>query len=316
MYKNPIELLEKEEKELERMIYGAPEGTSETTETSTTEQNPTIAEAPGSTEPVPQSTQPEASQGTEDWEKRYKNLRASRDENLWKTKTQLTAALETITTLQGELGKLRQASPSVDPLEGVFTQEDTDTLGEATVEAMKKATKKATEAATQPLKVQLEEERKRRLEQDRALAEQSKQEAYNIFLSRISTAVPNWEAINYDPNFAKFMEDPDFDGTPRKNYFHSAEAQGNAALVIRYMKEFEASQGTKKPDALAAKVAPVGDLGPTQAPQQKATGDTITRAYIDKFYDDVTRGRYRGKQREADAIEAAIDKAVMEGRVV
>jgi hypothetical protein len=315
MYKNPIELLEKEEKDLEQMIYGAPTDTSATTEDVTTEQDPTVAEAPQVPGPVPQAQEPEAPQGTEDWEKRYKNLRASRDENLWKTKTQLTAALDTITTLQGELGKLRQAAPSVDPLEGVFTQEDTDTLGEATVEAMKKATKRATEIATQPLKVQLEEERKRRLEQDRALMESSKQEAYNIFLSRISTAVPNWEAINYDPNFAKFMEDPDYDGTPRKNYFHSAEAQGNAALVIRYMKEFEASQG-KRPDALASKVSPVGDLGSTQAPQQKAAGEQISRAYIDKFYDDVTRGRYRGRQKEADAIEAAIDKAVMEGRVV
>lgn len=315
MYQNPIELLEKEEKDLEQKIYGAPEGTSETTETSTTEQDPTIAEAPVDTEPVPQQSQPEASQGTEDWEKRYKNLRASRDENLWKTKTQLTAALETISTLQAELGRIRQAVPSVDPLEGVFTQEDTDTLGEATVEAMKKATKKATEIATQPLKQQLDEERKRRLEQDRALAESSKQEAYNIFLSRISSAVPDWEAINYDPNFAKFMEDPDYDGTPRKNYFHSAEAQGNAALVIRYMKEFKDSiKG--KPDALSSKVTPVGDLGSAQAPQQKAVGEHITRAYIDKFYDDVTRGRYRGRQKEADAIEAAIDKAVMEGRVV
>ncbi len=314
MYKNPIESLEKEEKELEGMIYGTPSDPTATTVDEATGQKDAGVEVPLVQEPVTQAQEPKAPVETEDWEKRYKNLRASRDENLWKTKTQLTAALETINTLQAELGKLRQRVPSVDPLEGVFTQEDTDTLGEATVEAMKRATKKATEAATIPLKQQLEEERKRRLEQDRALMEQSKQEAYNIFLNRVSSAVPNWEAINFDPNFIKFMEDPDYDGTPRKTYFHIAEAQGNAALIIRYMREYEASQG-RKPDALASKVTPVGDLGSTQAVKEKP-GESITRAYIDKFYDDVARGRYRGRQRDADAIEAAIDKAVMEGRVV
>jgi hypothetical protein len=315
MYTNPIESLEKEEKELEQKIYGTPADTSATTETATTEQQEVSTKAPQESGPVPQEPKPEVQPEAEDWEKRYKNLRASRDENLWKTKTQLTSALETINRLQGELGKLQKEQPSVDPLAGVFTQEDTDTLGEATVEAMRKATLKATEVATGPLKQQLEYERAKRSEQDRALMEQSKQEAYNIFLSRVSTAVPIWEAFNYDPYLAKFMEDPDYDGTPRKNYFHSAEAQGNSALIIRYMKEFEASTKVKS-DALASKVAPVGDLGSSQAPQQKAAGEQISRAYIDKFYDDVTRGRYRGRQKEADAIEAAIDKAVMEGRGV
>lgn len=309
-YVNPIEQLESEEKALVEKIYGTPED-KETTESSATTHETETTEAPVRTESVTQDKQPAESQ--EDWEKRYKNLRASRDENLWKTKTQLGAALETINTLQAEVNKLRQAQPTIDPLDGVFTEEDNETLGSATVEAMRKATRKATEAATRPLQEQLDLERKKRQEQDKELAKQSIQEAYGIFLQRVSSAVPNWEAINFDPAFAKFMDEPDYDGTPRKNYFASAEAQGNSALVIRYMKEFEAS---KPKDKLAAKVAPIGDSSSTATDHKKPGDKVFSRKYIDKFYDDLSRGRYRGRDSEAKVIEAAIDKAVMEGRVV
>lgn len=308
-YVNPIELLEQEERALQEKIYGTPEGEA-TTEPEATAEDTVHTEAPVKPELVPQAQQPE-----EDWEKRYKNLRASRDENLWKTKTQLSAALETINTLQSEVRKLQKSQPTVDPLEGVFTDEDTETLGSATIEAMRRATKKATEAATKPLQEQLELERNAREKQAEELAKQSAQDAYGIFLKRVADAVPDWDAINFDPNFAKWMEDPDYDGTPRKNYFHQAEAQGNSALVIRYMKEYK--EASKPKDKLASKVAPVGDRASVTAiDQKKPGGQTISKVYIDKFYDDLARGRYRGRTSEANAIEAAIDKAVMEGRVV
>lgn len=313
MYKNPIELLEEEEKALEAKIYGTPseEATTES-ETATTEE--ATKEAPKETEQVTQKPEPtEVAETGEDWEKRYKNLRSSRDENLYKTKTQLAAALETISTLQAQITKLQQEKPKVDPLEGVFTEEDTETLGQATVEAMRRATRKATEAATAPLQKELEAERKRRQEADTLMAKNAKEEAYGIFISRIAQAVPNWEAINYDPEFEKFMSEADFDGTLRKVYFHEAEAQGNAALVIRYMREFEATG--KKPSKLASKITPVGDQASTTVATTKKP-EVITKAYINKFYEDLSKGKYRGRTKEADAIEARIEKAVMGGHVV
>lgn len=313
-YTNPIDLLESEERELEERIFGTPKGDPVTTDPEATTQNTPNTSAQEPPELVTPAPPPQREEGSvDDWEKRYKNLRSSRDENLWKTKTQLSAALETINTLQGEITRVHKAQPKVDPLEGIFTDEDTETLGSATVDAVKRATVRATEAATRPLQEQLELERKKRSEQDILLAQQAKQEAYGIFISRVAQAVPNWEQINFDPTFVKWMEDPDFDGTPRKVYFQEAEGSGNSALIIRYMREYEA---IKPRDLLAAKVAPVGDSGSTANTQRPAEGQRMSRQYIDKFYDDLSRGRYRGRHSEAQAIETAIDKAVMEGRVV
>jgi hypothetical protein len=48
----------------------------------------------------------------------------------------------------------------------------------------------------------------------------------------------------------------------------------------------------------------------------KDNSETITREYINKFYKDSTMGKYEGRTDEANKIEAKINKALMEGRIV
>jgi len=47
---------------------------------------------------------------------------------------------------------------------------------------------------------------------------------------------------------------------------------------------------------------------PTEQPK-------FTRAYVKKFYDDLARGAYRGREKEAARIDASITKAQVEGRI-
>jgi hypothetical protein len=321
MKQDTIESLKKQEEELEKLMMNAPvEG--ETTPSAAVKEPVEQKEAPtgdeGTVIPPTQSapddnTEPEKDQ--EDWKLRYTNLRSSRDQNLYKAKRDLAAAQQMATDLQNQITSLRTAQPKVDPLEGVFTDEDTDALGEATITAMRKATAKATEAATKPLQEQLEAERLARIETTKQTAESTKREAYDIFLSRVARAVPDWETVNYDPEFTKFMDAEDLDGTPRKTYFADAEAQGNAAQVIRYMQEFKAQKPAPPKDKLADKVTPVGDDAGATQPKQPGKTDVVTRAFINKFYDDLSRGRYKGKYTESQEIEAMIDKATTEGRI-
>ena len=158
-----IEQMEKEEKELEEYLTSRQGGdptkpTEETgddghTSTDSEQDTELVTRDPAPSKEIP--NEPER----EDWEKRYKNLRASRDENLWKTKQDLANAMERIHSLQREVSELKAKAPSstVDPFEGIFTEEDEDTLGPATLATMKKVTQKATEAATAPLRKELDE---------------------------------------------------------------------------------------------------------------------------------------------------------------
>jgi len=317
--KDTIESLKKEEKELEALLAGTPlpndTKKGEAAEPKVdTEGTPAEAKEPVTPKPTPVTDEQPKVQ-TEDWEKRYKNLRAGRDEKLYQTKNQLSAALATINTLQSQVDQLRTAVPKVDPLAGVFTQEDTDNLGDATIDAMKRVTQKATKAATEPLQAQLNEERRLRKVQNEEQAANAKVDAYQIFLGRVAQAVPDWEAVNFDDDFVAFMDGPDLDGTPRKTYFAQAEAQGNSALVIRYMNEFKVQKAAKV-DPLEDKITPTGEnAGADQDQEKKPTVKVLTQAYVHKFYDDLNRGRYKGRYTEAQAIEAEIDKATMEGRI-
>jgi hypothetical protein len=314
--KDLVKSLLTEEQKLEAKVYG-----TQSAEPTNLADPATVApdtskapvEQPGPVTPVTTPAEPIAT--TEDWEKRYKNLRASRDEALYNAKAQLANALDQITILKDQVKELQTKMPVVDPLEGVFTQEDTDTLGEATVETMKRVTQKVRESVSKPLQDELENERKLRRKQDELNVQKAKSDAYSIFLRRIADAVPDWQAINFDPGFEKYMKEPDIDGTIRSVYFQEAEASGNAALVVRYMKDYKDSIGSR-PDPLLSKVTPTGDnAGATQIKEKKQE-ETISRSYINKFYDDLSRGRYIGRASEANAIEAKIDRAARKGLIV
>ena len=324
MNQRDLAQLEKEEKELEEALFGAPESTETTEESAAkvpevTEETPTKVEELVAPEPKPVTDEPQEptrEKPDEDWEKRYKNLRNSRDQKLYKAKSQLAGALETVGTLQQQVADLKALQPALDPFKGIFTDEDKETLGDTTVDALQKATKRATEAATKPLQDQLEAERKLREKQDERFAEQNKQEVYDIFISRVARAVPDWQDIDLNPEFKDFMSEPEVDGLPRSEHFLSAENRGDAASVIRYMSDFKATQGKAKPDPLADKLTPTGEsAGSTQTIEDESEPEYISRAHVDKFYDDLNRGRYDGRHSEALAEEKRIDLATAEGRV-
>jgi hypothetical protein len=162
MKRDTIESLEREERELEEKMLSAPvDGTAAkaTTdaadpETATDTKPDTDASPAEHSELVAQDVQPVTDGQVEDrtagenWELRYKNLRNSRDEKLYEAKRQLSAALHSISILQARVSELQAVQPKVDPLTGVFTDEDIENLGQGTVDALQKATRKATEAAT------------------------------------------------------------------------------------------------------------------------------------------------------------------------
>lgn len=331
--KDTIASLLEEEKELTAKAFGTPEDevekpetTGDETEASTTESQTDTEETPtedtGAVTPEPQPVADEQTDSKidngENWELRYKNLRSSRDQKLYDTKRQLSGALQTISTLQAQVAELQQSIPKSDPLEGVFDDKDIENLGETTVDALTKATKKATQAATASLEKQLQEQRELRERDQENLRARTTQEAYDIFISRVAAAVPNWEAINYEKGFEEYLTDLDLDGNQRKAYFTQAEKQGNAALIIRYMLEYEATKAKPKvvSDPLADKVTPTGEDSGADQGIEEDTKETVSRSFINKFYDDVNRGLYKGRYTEQQKIEAMIDLATMERRIV
>jgi len=162
------------------------------------------------------------------------------------------------------------------------------------------------------------------------IAKSAKEKMYDA----LDAEVPNWEQINEHPYYLGWLDQVDpYSGARRKSMLDHAYARHDAGRVVAFYKGFlaeaaatdpQATQGTvpqtPAPQAnglrpsLATFAAP-GRAG--SAAQPSSAGKPVyTRSDISLFYRAKAEGRYRGREAEADAIDADIIMAAQEGRVV
>jgi hypothetical protein len=309
---NHLEKIAAEEAALEKEIFGTPQEEDD----QSSNETPTEQDAPPREELVTPKEAPSAPPD-EDWEKRYKNLRASRDYKLLEAKEQIADLMEQVQKLETELEdakkQLNEAAP-MDPFKDVLTEEDREALGDATVDVLKKVTQKVTENATADLRKELDAAKEARRKQKDKDLKQAKGQGYQLFLDKLATMVPDWKAINEDKGFIEFCHNTyDLDGSLIADNFRLAEARRDAVAIARYMLDYKGRP--KVEDPLEDHVSPTG-VSASEAPKEDKRGSKIwSRKEIDKFYDDLNRGRFKGTREEAQKLEREIDKAVMEGRI-
>ena len=90
--------------------------------------------------------------------------------------------------------------------------------------------------------------------------------------------------------------------------FRKAQAAGDVARVAEFFKEYERTflKGRRSEES---RMAPVGaPASQAASAQQQTPGEPeIDQAFIDRFYDDSRRGKYRGRLKEQQEIERRID---------
>ena len=147
--------------------------------------------------------------------------------------------------------------------------------------------------------------------------------AEEAFYERLAAAVPDYAAINVDEGFLAWLGEEDgVSGAPRQNALTAAGNALDAARVAKVFLAFKASQAPAetpppaKPSAaaqLAKQVTPSSVTTPSVRPAAK---NTFTVAEVQSFYRDVQSGKYRGREDEAVRLEATINQALAEGRIV
>jgi hypothetical protein len=154
--------------------------------------------------------------------------------------------------------------------------------------------------------------------------------AGEIFLSSVTAAVPDWKKINgwstdgipQDPKWTVFM---------------NSKAPGTGetydSLLKRHWDTHNVSAVTEIFNIFKDKYKPAGEIPPAGAPDVNAHIDpdtsagggtppadpkkkTYSKAVVDKFYNDIGRGRFDGSQEERDALDAEYTTAMIEGRVL
>lgn len=268
-----------------------------------TESEPPKSEAPA--EPATESKTVEAPPAEEDptWEQRYKSLIGKYNAEVPRFAAQnreLTAKLQSI---EKELESLRAAKS--EPRQSLVKPEEVQEFGEPLVDLIRRAARDEVAGKDQEI-----EFLKARLERFEA---SNTKNAEVDFIARLSSAVPDWEEINQNDGFLKWLAEYDeLTGRQRQDALDDAQKTGDAIRAARFFnkwKDMSAQVAATTTRSLEAQVVP-STVTVDSAPKGKKIW---TREEVNTFYDKVRRGAISDK--DMVAIEAEIHAATIEKRI-
>ena len=272
-----------------------------------------VVAAPAPAEPEPVAPPPPAAP-TPDWEHKYKTIQGMYNSHVPKLQAQLKEAQAQMEQMRSQLEKPAEPQkPAVDP-------KDVETFGADLVEMVSRTT----ERLFGPLAARFEQRLVDLESKVGGATRVAAQTAEQTFLATVGKLVPDWEVINTDQRFLDWLDEPDpIYGKRRQEALNEAQQTFDAhraANVFRAWKQLQAPVAPVAPPvsqrpSLEAQVAPRAAATVQPVPAVEPSKQVITQMQIQRFYDDVTKGRYRGREQEAAAFEAQIHTAIAEGRV-
>lgn len=307
---NAVQRQLEEAEELERNFNAKPD-------------EPTTDPAPPTEDPAPEPPpvpEPKSTPDEDRWEARYKSLKGMYD-------SQVPSLQAEVRTLQGQLAdairRMDEAAKAPKPKDTrtpKVTEKDVEAFGGDLVDLIKRQAEEIAAEAIGELhaKVQLLEETNAKLTSEvGGVAENQGELARNTFLSRLTELVPDWEATNVNPDFLAWLAEVDpVSNVQRQKWLEDAYTKldaGRTAKLFTMWKPTtpEAPKPAREP--LERQVTPSSTKSPTPI---SASEDRVwTAEDIQQFFNDITRGVYKGRDADAKQIEAQIDRAISEGRV-
>lgn len=278
------------------------------------EANEVVAEQT-SQEPEPKA-EPEQDVGY--WKHRFDSL-----EGIYESK--LNRANERADALENELQKLRnefqqqQQATQEKVTSSLVTDEDVESFGNDLIDLQKRVAKQTYLEA----KAEFDAERKQleakiaQLEgQLGGVNQQVSASNYDRFLGKVSQLVPDWEQVNTNQGFLKWLSEVDpLVGKPRQALMDEAAGAMDANRVSAIFNAYKSlvAPVKKSNSDLQRQVSPSKTASSSQNQQPKSSGKVWSQREIQQFYQDVAQGRIKGDV--AAKLEAELNAAVVEGRV-
>jgi hypothetical protein len=137
------------------------------------------------------------------------------------------------------------------------------------------------------------------------------------FYATLKQLVPDWREINASEAWLAWLAESDpVYGVPRQAALDSAHERGNVEHVASVFNMFKSTRPAKPSAALAAQVSPAGTGAGTVTVSTQAPPQMLSTKFIQNFYADQLRGKYKGREKDAERIEAQINQAAAEGRIM
>lgn len=283
--------------------------TPPTGDTSTSTQ-PLQAQPPVSAE----QAAPQVSEET--WQAKFHTLTGKYNAEVPRLSQEVRELQKGIQTLLAENKALMEANsqPVVQQAQ-TFTDSDTEAFGPDLVNLVDRVSKNNSAEA----KAAAEEARRAAAQLQQQLAEVRSAQALSAkdqFVKDLTTAVPDWAAINVNQGFLRWLGETDpVYGLPRQAGLDNAYQALDAQRVARIFEAFKALSGkpTQVQTELQSQVAPNSSRGAVVPQTLPGQGKVWTQAEITAVYSDARRGVL--PEAEAAQLFEEIDAAVREGRV-
>lgn len=136
-----------------------------------------------------------------------------------------------------------------------------------------------------------------------------------VFFTLLKQNVPDWEILNYDPDFLAWLSQPEgYSNMTRHQLMLDAFNRKDVHTVANYFNAYKnekAQQAQKKSSVSQQNISP--PVGRASSPSGSPK-PTLTQADVEKFYRDLALGRI--PKEEAKKFEKEIVMAMKEGRFI
>jgi hypothetical protein len=260
-----------------------------------------------------------------DWEHRFKVLKGKYDSEVPRLsaevkqlRDQAQQANDRAANAETKLADA-QANAPVD-LSEKYSADEIETYGEDTLRLVEKARRDGDRETEQRLRKEFQDE----LAQRDAQANRSREQ---MFWDRLASAVPDWQTVNDDPEFHRWLEETvliqtgsGMEHRPRQSVLEGYQSDLNAGGVIELFQAFEKStdDAPNRPREAPPKPQPGGDAH-TGAPQGEPA---VSRAQMKQIHTDLFDWRRRNpsapEEQMPEALRArkqALDRAMAAGRI-
>lgn len=289
----------------------------------------TVADSAENTAPESPSNEQRRTDTTSDTaEQRYRTLQGMYNADTARLRTenqQLSSRLSQLEQLLSSLSAQTTAQRPAASAEKLVTDKDVEEYGES-IDVMRRVSREETLAAQQRI-AELEQLIRNmqtsllpRVEQ---VAQRQAVTAEQSFWSDLTNVAPNWREINSDPGFHSWLLEVDpLTGLTRQTYLDDAQRQLDASRVATFFRTWQDISGQSV--AQSPRNAVASQLEKQVSPGRGRSGGapsaeqpkTYTNADIAKFFDDVRKGTFKGREAERDRIERDIFAAQRENRIV
>lgn len=271
---------------------------------------------------APTAPHPSSDPNDESWQRRYVTLQGMFNAEVPRLNGRIK---ELEVQLQQAVEQFKQAAQQpaqTEPPKRLVTEKDEEAFGSDLLDVMQRKAQEVIHAEREQFTQMIGElraENAKLLQQVGSVSERQGATDRRGYLSTLEQQIPGFDAINADPKFLEWLDETDpMTGLARKAYLtdaYNAMDVGRTAAIFLSWPGAKAHQQQRQPKAdLARQVAPNAARS-SAAPATTPNERVWSMREIDTFYRDLARGSYRGRDADAQRIEAEIDLAVSQGRV-